>query len=1032
MATRFFTDFSGNSSTFIAIPSYSGEITLEVYPRANNNGIPGAPSLTLWRWNTVTVNVSNLTEIGRSFNGLIANISGDGFNIPVALVSGIESPATLNGSGYSQFECEEVNPPYNDWARTLNLFTPGSHIIEPTDTGFPLALNNLNNTGRRYYANVLFEAVDGAGDPTGDQVPTGTINYKLDGSVASQFDNGRYGIGPAFYHTSTSASHYLQVLSTPVRTRVTARTSEVFEYVRPQDDWLFIFGNGQSLSVGTSSGVTDSDHLLPIREGVTHLTYGNKRSARTGDFISNYRNLRYYSEEYAVSTHVYSMLSELESRDFPANAHSITANEGKAGQNIDAAAAYGPNNATTALTAFAENENIDVGDENAVLVWIHGEANSGDFATYNAKLRAMHDDYIGQINAMRPAISAVPMVLDQTGGAPTYWGVANETFKYFRDNADAHLATPKYHINSQYPAVAGGDVIHLNAIGYDYQGEYHGRAINDVVYGAGEFSPCYPVKAYPAGNTVVIEVNVPSPPLVKDAATVPQAVADGIAYRINGGGTITPLSQTIDGNKIIIDIGLAPVIGDSVEFGNNNTAKAGVGNFPITNFRDSSPDVGAITGLPLHNWMVLSSVVIEAAPADDELILDATVGVDALFTLGSLSLVNDALVFDGAAGVSSTLELDSVSLVNDAITFNVGIGAASELLLGELILVNDQLPLSINIGLSAQFQLTDSTPVNDVINLTADFGASGTLALGDTALTNDVINLAGAIALDANLLLASITRVDDLLNFNSAIALGSELLLGPNDGLLDAFNLGGPKSAGEPDTIYNAAIFTITGAVPGVDLIVVPTNGEVAINNGEYTASPTTARNGDTVKFRIKSSPDFATEVIGTLAINEVTDTFAVTTREAPLFVRGPFDPFDTRLIEERLSEAQFGFEKVTGAADYAAIENIGTCREGTVYVVLARELNGLNQAPQARNKHTATVTFGVICVTRSYRDVRGKDAQKSMSKVVGKARQAIVGWVPEGCTPCVWLQGDVLDYDKTNLLWIDVYSTTHVLGGAA
>lgn len=141
-------------------------------------------------------------------------------------------------------------------------------------------------------------------------------------------------------------------------------------------------------------------------------------------------------------------------------------------------------------------------------------------------------------------------------------------------------------------------------------------------------------------------------------------------------------------------------------------------------------------------------------------------------------------------------------------------------------------------------------------------------------------------------------------------------------------------------------------------------------------------------------------------------------------------DFFDTELIINRLKETQFDFEIVEGAAEFDAITTLSSFRPGSVYVVLMRERNAAGNAGQARNKAVAEVTFGVIIAARNYRGSNGIEALKNAKPLVGRMRKALLGWVPPGCnTPCIWLQGDVLDRDKQNVLWADLFSTTHVLG---
>lgn len=139
---------------------------------------------------------------------------------------------------------------------------------------------------------------------------------------------------------------------------------------------------------------------------------------------------------------------------------------------------------------------------------------------------------------------------------------------------------------------------------------------------------------------------------------------------------------------------------------------------------------------------------------------------------------------------------------------------------------------------------------------------------------------------------------------------------------------------------------------------------------------------------------------------------------------------FDTRLIEQRLRD-QGAAEKVLTAADFASVKNIADFRSGTAFVFLISEKNPTEGA-QARSRAAAHTTIGVVQAVRNYQDPKGAQAMASILQPVAKVRQALLGWAPEGCTPLVWKEGEVLDYDRSNLLWLDIYTTTHVLGGSA
>lgn len=141
------------------------------------------------------------------------------------------------------------------------------------------------------------------------------------------------------------------------------------------------------------------------------------------------------------------------------------------------------------------------------------------------------------------------------------------------------------------------------------------------------------------------------------------------------------------------------------------------------------------------------------------------------------------------------------------------------------------------------------------------------------------------------------------------------------------------------------------------------------------------------------------------------------------------FAPLNTSLIETRLTEQISDLQQVLGAADYNQVQKLGDFRVGTAYVVLAAETNAAASGPQARNAVAAAAVFGVIICARNYRDSLGSAALDEASVLAGAVREALIGWAPQGWHPCKWLQGNVHDSDQSRVLWIDVFTTTHVLG---
>ena len=142
------------------------------------------------------------------------------------------------------------------------------------------------------------------------------------------------------------------------------------------------------------------------------------------------------------------------------------------------------------------------------------------------------------------------------------------------------------------------------------------------------------------------------------------------------------------------------------------------------------------------------------------------------------------------------------------------------------------------------------------------------------------------------------------------------------------------------------------------------------------------------------------------------------------------FAPLDTTLVENRLRERVQDFGQVNGAAAYHTLKGLQQFRTGDCWVVLAAESNPAADGGQPRRKAAAAAVFGVVICARNYRDPHGDAAKDEVMTYVDKAREALIGWTPGSWSPCIWLKSQVLDSDSDRVLWIDIYTTTHVLGG--
>lgn len=139
--------------------------------------------------------------------------------------------------------------------------------------------------------------------------------------------------------------------------------------------------------------------------------------------------------------------------------------------------------------------------------------------------------------------------------------------------------------------------------------------------------------------------------------------------------------------------------------------------------------------------------------------------------------------------------------------------------------------------------------------------------------------------------------------------------------------------------------------------------------------------------------------------------------------------PFPASAVIARLQDSCPGFQMIEGAAEYAAITSLAGFRPDSAFVLLARESSAGDKLRGGRQ--AIQVTFGVVIAVSNYRDKLGGEAMGDISPLIGQSRAALMGWIPpvNGGRGCEFIQGDVLDFDNSMLLWSDVYQTQHFIG---
>jgi len=142
------------------------------------------------------------------------------------------------------------------------------------------------------------------------------------------------------------------------------------------------------------------------------------------------------------------------------------------------------------------------------------------------------------------------------------------------------------------------------------------------------------------------------------------------------------------------------------------------------------------------------------------------------------------------------------------------------------------------------------------------------------------------------------------------------------------------------------------------------------------------------------------------------------------------YAPFDVTPIIARLKSQVPALLTVGGAADYAAVKGLADFRAPCAFVLLARE----KLKPHAgQDSQRVVVTFGVVLAVRNNRPAeRGAAAASDLSTYLAAIRSALIGWSPAAVGAdrrgVQLLQGDLLNYDSSTLLWSDVYQTYQFL----
>lgn len=164
------------------------------------------------------------------------------------------------------------------------------------------------------------------------------------------------------------------------------------------------------------------------------------------------------------------------------------------------------------------------------VLWTQGEGDAyagTTFAAYRAALVQLRADYNSDFLAVLPGDNGpIAMIMDQlcapaTGGAAGAPALAQ--LDVCRSVAGFHLSTPKYIFRMD-------DDVHLRPLDYAVLGEYQAKVWRRIHIDGEAWKPLWPTSVVRTGATVVIDFNVPRPPLVFDTELLPPAPNYGFEY----------------------------------------------------------------------------------------------------------------------------------------------------------------------------------------------------------------------------------------------------------------------------------------------------------------------------------------------------------------------------------------------------------------------------------------------------------------------------------------------------------------------
>jgi hypothetical protein len=138
--------------------------------------------------------------------------------------------------------------------------------------------------------------------------------------------------------------------------------------------------------------------------------------------------------------------------------------------------------------------------------------------------------------------------------------------------------------------------------------------------------------------------------------------------------------------------------------------------------------------------------------------------------------------------------------------------------------------------------------------------------------------------------------------------------------------------------------------------------------------------------------------------------------------------PLNLSPIIARLSERVAGVNQIGGAARYASA-TLDTKAIPAIFVVPLSDVAS-GRMWTGSTQQAVKATFGVLIGARNLMDDKGGAAQGSLLKMRESVTEALLGWVPPGCSMDItYNSGRLLDITNSIVWWQDDFETGFDIG---